>query len=225
MANNSRLPTRSFFARHPLAVGFDLIGAEIASDRDGGHVAGRIVEVEAYAGADDPASHAAIYRAGKMSLAAAPGSLYMYRAYGIHTMLNIVAHEPGESGAVLIRAVEPRDGADIMRERRGLRAARLASGPGSLCQAFGLRLDDHGVDLLANDWLRLALHQHPGPVFAGPRIGISRGIDLPWRLFDPDSCAVSARRRGAAVTRETLVTRIPASESAAPDAALAPNGA
>jgi DNA-3-methyladenine glycosylase len=217
--------TRACFERHPLLVSFELLGCVLTNRRDGETVTGRIVEVEAYAGPEDPASHAAIYRAGPAALAARPGTLYMYRSYGIHTMLNIVTHEQGAAGAVLIRAVEPLAGKNVMRSRRGPRAARLASGPGSLCQAFSLRLPDQGTDLLANDWLRLERGDAPARVHAGPRIGISRGVGAPWRLFDADSADVSAHRRGEPVTRETLGSLIPAFDPGSSGSTLAPRQA
>lgn len=202
--------TREFFERHPLVVAFDLLGWEVTVDREGALVSGRIVEVEAYAGPEDPSSHAGKYRTGTAALASLPGTLYMYRSYGIHTMWNIVAHEAGHSGAVLIRAVEPTRGQTIMRERRGPKAMRLASGPGSLCQALDLRLSDDRTDLLLIDWLRLDHRERCAVVLAGPRIGISRGLTARWRLFDADSREVSAHRQGEVVTGDTITSLIPA---------------
>lgn len=200
---------REFFQRHPLIVAFDLLGYEVTVERDGCRVSGRIVEVEAYAGPEDPASHAGRYRAGSTALASSPGLLYMYRSYGIHTMWNIVAHEPDQSGAVLIRSVEPTAGHAVMRERRGPKAKRLASGPGSVCQALGFRLSDDGADLLSIDWLRLSAHSSCVVVLAGPRIGIARGMSAPWRVFDGGSADVSAHRRGSPVDRDMMDALIP----------------
>lgn len=195
--------------RHPLMTAFDLLGWKVAVDRGGALVSGRIVEVEAYAGHEDPASHAAKYRAGAEALLSLPGTLYMYRAYGIHTMWNIVAHEAGNRGAVLVRAIEPIAGESIMRERRGPRAAKLATGPGSLCQAMDLRLSDDQADLLAAEWLTLEPERTCSTVLAGPRIGISKGLSANWRLFDADSKLVSAHRRGIVITSDTLPELIP----------------
>jgi len=197
-------PTREFFQRHPLLVAFDLLGYQVTIERDGTQVSGRIVEAEAYAGPEDAASHAGRYRAGTAALASLPGLLYMYRSYGIHTMWNIVAHEPNQSGAVLIRAVEPTAGEAVMRERRGPMAKRLVSGPGSVCQALGLRLSDDGADLLAIDWLRLNARSRCDVVLAGPRIGISRGVNARWRVFDGRSVCVSAHRHGVPVDRDMM---------------------
>lgn len=202
--------TREFFARHPLVVAFDLLGSHVTVDREGALVSGRIVEVEAYAGPEDPASHAGKYRTGTAALASLPGTLYMYRSYGIHTMWNIVAHEAGHYGAVLVRAVEPTRGQTIMRERRGPKATKLASGPGSLCQALDLRLSDDRADLLSIDWLRLDHRERCAVVLAGARIGISKGLTANWRLFDADSREVSAHRQGEVVTGDMITSLIPA---------------
>lgn len=201
--------TREFFTRHPLMVAFDLLGCNVSVDRDSAVVSGRIVEVEAYAGPEDPASHAAKYRAGVVALSSLPGTLYMYRSYGIHTMWNIVAHEPGQYGAVLIRAIEPVEGEAIMRERRGTKVRKLASGPGSLCQALDLRLSDDRADLLAIGWLTLAPGRSHTAVLAGSRIGISTGLSARWRMFDPMSQDVSAHRRGEMVMRDMIPGLIP----------------
>lgn len=201
---------REFFVRHPLMVAFDLLGWNVTVDRDSAVVSGRIVEVEAYAGPEDPASHAAKYRTGVVALSSLPGTLYMYRSYGIHTMWNIVAHEPGAYGAVLIRAIEPGDGEAIMRDRRGPRARKLACGPGSLCQALDLRLSDDRADVLSIGWLKLASERSCTAVLAGPRIGISAGLSARWRLFDANSRDVSAHRRGEMVTRDKISALIPA---------------
>lgn len=186
-----------WFERHPVAVAFDLLGCMLLVDRDDQMTSGRIVEVEAYAGPDDLASHAGTLRAGKSALHGESGLLYMYRSYGIHTMLNIVAHGPSAAGAVLIRAVEPVAGLEIMQARRGSRdATSLASGPGNVGQAMGFRLSDNGVDLQKSSWIDLKPGPPPSRIWAGPRIGISRSVARPWRLFDADSAFVSSHRRG-----------------------------
>lgn len=202
--------SREFFARHPLVVAFDLLGWDVTAARDGAVVSGRIVEAEAYAGQEDPASHAEKYRAGTIALSSLPGTLYMYRSYGIHTMWNIVSHQPAHYGAVLIRAIEPVEGESTMRERRGPRAAKLASGPGALCQALDLRLSDDRADLMSIGWLKLVSGRPCAAVLAGPRIGISKGLSAKWRLFDANSRDVSAHRRGEVVNREMIDSLIPA---------------
>lgn len=197
---------REWFERHPLAVAFDLLGMEIVVERDGARTSGRIVEVEAYGGPDDFASHANNLKAGKAALYNEVGRLYMYRSYGIHTMLNVVAHEPDVAGAILIRALEPTTGIPTMQERRQTEKLRLlTSGPGVLCQSLGLRLTDNRYDLIEETSIRLVAGTQPIRVMCGPRIGISKSIDHPWRLFDADSSFVSSHRRGQMVDRSTLV--------------------
>jgi DNA-3-methyladenine glycosylase len=111
-----------------------------------------------------------------------PGRAYVYRSYGIHWCLNIVCGEVGHGAAVLIRAIEPQSGLDTMRQRRGLEDVRLlCSGPGRLCQALGITRAHDG---LAIDAPPFALVPRPAPVelIVGPRIGISKGVDAPWRF-------------------------------------------
>ncbi len=148
-------------------------------------VVGRIVEVEAYM-PDDPASHT--YRGQttrNATMYSGPGRLYVYFIYGRYHCANIVTGPVGEGQAVLVRAVEPVAGMTTMLQRRGREP--LADGPGKLCQAFGIDLGHNGVDLLGDGPLRLAdsgLAPPANPVI-GPRIGLSKGIDTPWRFRVP----------------------------------------
>jgi DNA-3-methyladenine glycosylase len=207
---DDRLRDRAWFTRHPVMVAWDLIGCILRVERDGAVVAGRIVETEAYAGPADPASHASRLRVAREVMAGAPGTVYTYRSYGIHTMMNIVSHEVERSGGVLIRAVEPIDGIDVMRARRELlETTRLANGPGSLGQAMGIRLDDIGADLIRSEELSLWPGRAAAPIHAGPRIGISRAVLAPWRFFEHPSPFVSRHRRGAVVERHELHGLIP----------------
>jgi DNA-3-methyladenine glycosylase len=136
-------------------------------------------------------------------MASSPGIAYVYRSYGLHVMLNAVAHGPGQVGAVLIRALEPRLGLDAMRRRRGpVPDRRLCSGPGRLCQALGIGLDRHGHDLTVGAGLWLAPGPSPSIVHASGRIGVSRATELPLRFFVPDSRFVSGHRRGQAAATE-----------------------
>lgn len=200
---------RSWFERHPLIVAYDLLGATLSSARDGVETGGRVVEVEAYAGPSDLASHSGKFRAARMSLFGDQGRLYVYRSYGIHTMLNVVAHEQGQAGGVLFRALEPRAGIDEMQTRRGQGARSLTSGPGSLCQAMGVRLTDDGTDVIESCWLTLDVVEPIGVAVAGPRIGVSKGLSVNWRLFDGTSSHVSVHRRGIAISRSDLEDMIP----------------
>ncbi len=175
-------------SRHPLQAARLVLGSELVV----AGVRARIVEVEAYGSpADgpwpDPAAHTYPGPTPRNDVMFGPaGHLYVYLSYGIHTCINVTAGPDGTGGGVLMRAAEIVDGVDLVRARRGVRDRdeRLAAGPGRLGQALGITLADKGVDLLAPDagiGLRIAARR--GPVAAGPRIGISRAVDLPWRLW------------------------------------------
>lgn len=208
---DGRMTDRSWFMRHPVEVAYDLIGCVLRVDRDGGEVAGRIVETEAYAGPSDPASHSARRKIAREVMGGPAGHVYTYLSYGIHTMMNIVAHQEGENGGVLLRAVEPLEGIELMERRRnGVPFQQLGKGPGSLGQAMGILLDDMGTDMLHSDELELHAGQPKAGVVAGPRIGISKAINAPWRFFEHPSPYVSSHRRGNPVTRAEVFNLIPA---------------
>jgi DNA-3-methyladenine glycosylase len=192
---------RAFYARPTLTVARALLGCVLVSDRPDGRTSGRIVETEGYLGPDDPASHAARLRTGRVTaMWGPPGIAYVYRSYGLHAMLNAVAEPEGATGAVLIRALEPLEGIDLMRRRRGVEPEHLlCAGPGRLCQALGIVLADHGLDLVESDRLRIEPGPPPPAVSAGGRIGVGGGAELPWRFFATGSRYVSAHRRGEAV--------------------------
>ena len=155
-------------------------------------VGGAIVETEAYR-RDDPASHSyAGPTARNAAMFGSVGCAYVYRSYGLHWCLNVVCGvEPGQ--AVLIRAVEPLDGLDLMRERRGVEALdRLCSGPGRLCQALGVTGAEDGASLEAPPFA-LQAPDRPWPVACGPRIGISRAVEQPWRFGAVGSPYLSRR--------------------------------
>jgi DNA-3-methyladenine glycosylase len=201
---------RAWFSRHPVVVAWELIGCVLTVCRDGATVAGRIVEAEAYAGPGDPASHASRLAVAKQAMAGPPGTVYTYLSYGIHTMMNIVSHEPGQAGGILLRAIEPLAGLDVMRERRRLDDAhRLGKGPGSLGQAFGIRLTDIGTDIFCSPSFDVTYGEARHQVHAGPRIGISKATLAPWRFFEHPSPFVSGHRRGHAVRREDVPLLIP----------------
>ncbi len=164
--------------RSPHAVAPDLIGAQLYVDG----VGGVIVEVEAY-DHEDPAAHGFGNRRTERnaSMFLGGGYAYVYRSYGIHWCLNFVCGEEGVAGAVLIRALKPTRGVHEMRERRGLRDVRLlCAGPGRLCQALGVTRAHDGLRL---DEPPFDLRPRAGDVeiVTGPRIGISKAIELPWR--------------------------------------------
>ncbi len=153
-----------------------LIGAALLVEG----VGGVIVETEAY-DLTDPASHSfAGTTARNAVMFGPPGRLYVYRSYGVHWCANIVCGRPG--GAVLLRALEPTTGLDAMRARRGLEAERaLCAGPGRLCQALGISIAHNGADLEKPPFALLPRETTPG-IVAGPRIGISKGTERPWRF-------------------------------------------
>jgi DNA-3-methyladenine glycosylase len=162
-----------------LEVARGLVGAELYLDG----VGGRIVEVEAYHH-EDPASHGYLGRrtARNAAMFLPGGHAYVYRSYGIHWCLNVVAGPEGEAEAVLIRALEPLAGLDAMRERRGVDDGRaLCSGPGKLCQALGVTRVHDGLPLTEPPFELLPRAEEPS-IAAGPRIGISKAQELPWRF-------------------------------------------
>ncbi len=168
---------REFFDRSVHAVAPDLIGATLLFKG----VGGRIVEVEAYHHTD-PAAHS--FRGPTPRNAVmfgAPGYAYVYRSYGIHWCLNFVCEGEGSASAVLIRALEPLQGLPIMRRRRGLADARLlCSGPGKLGEALGITRAHNGLPLDAPPFELRARTEKPD-IVAGPRIGITKAADKPWR--------------------------------------------
>jgi DNA-3-methyladenine glycosylase len=143
---------------------------------------GRIVEVEAYR-EDDPASHSYRGRTPRTEVMFGPaGHLYVYFTYGMHHCANIVTGRDGSGAAVLIRALEPLEGLDLMRRRRQGRGD-LADGPAKLCQAMGIGLEHNGVDVCGNDVVGLFDDGTPPPStpLVGPRIGITKAVDVAWR--------------------------------------------
>ena len=174
-----------FYARPVLEVARDLVGCVV---RHGGG-SGRIVETEAYHDSE-PASHAfAGLTPRTETLFGPPGIAYVYRSYGIHALLNAVCDDERTGAAALIRALEPLEGEGEMRARRGRdRLEDLCSGPGKLTQALGVELAVNGTSLVDGP-VRIEAHAADAPqLLAGPRIGITRAMDLPWRF-----CAAGSR--------------------------------
>ena len=170
-----------FLADSP-AVARRLIGATLLV----GGVGGRIVETEAY-DREDPASHTFSGPTPRNAVMfGPPGHAYVYLSYGIHWCLNIVCREEGHGAGVLIRAIEPLAGLDLMRQRRGLDDARLlCAGPGRVGQALGITLAHNGLSLEAAPF---ALKRgKAGEVVAGPRIGLTKGVETPWRFGEAGS--------------------------------------
>ncbi|MEH3034547.1 MAG: DNA-3-methyladenine glycosylase [Aeromicrobium erythreum] len=165
----------------------------------------RITEVEAYGGVLDPASHAFTRTPRSEIMYGPPWRLYCYRSYGIHWCANVVTGPTEQAAAVLLRAAEVVDGLDLARERRGgVADVRLARGPGNLAQAAGITGDDLGTDLLdPSSAVHLGEPPHePVEVVSGPRVGVSRAADVPWRFWVAGDPTVSAYRRSPRATTE-----------------------
>jgi DNA-3-methyladenine glycosylase len=185
---------RRLLARPVHEVAPELVGAELYVDG----VGGVIVEVEAYHH-EDPASHAHLNRrtARNASMFLPGGHAYVYRSYGVHWCLNIVCGPADEAEAVLIRALEPTRGIDVMRARRGVEDPRLlCSGPGRLCQALGVTREHDGLPLDEPPFELRARARAP-EIVRGPRIGITRAADLPWRYALAESRYLSRPLRRA----------------------------
>jgi len=158
-------------------------------ERDGTHVSGRIVETEAYM-QHDPASHSFNGPTSRNSVMfGPPGRLYVYRSYGIHWCANVVTGVERDGQAVLLRALVPVDGLEVMRSRRAGRPDReLCNGPGKLCAALGIDGDDNGIDLTGvSSAIRIVDDgsEVTEAVSVGPRIGITKAVDTPWRFRIP----------------------------------------
>jgi DNA-3-methyladenine glycosylase len=175
--------TKAFFNRSVHEVAPDLIGATLLF----GGVGGRLVEVEAYHHTD-PAAHS--FRGPtprNVVMFGPPGYAYVYRSYGIHWCLNFVCEPKGSASAVLIRAIEPTVGLARMRRRRGLSDVRLlCSGPGRVCEALGITRADNGLALDEQPFELLA-RSGEVEIVAGPRIGLTKAVEKPWRYGLKDS--------------------------------------
>lgn len=167
-----------FYARPVIEVAQDLIGCELTY----GDCGGVIVETEAYH-ESEAACHAHVGLTARTHvLFAPPGRAYVYRSYGIHALLNAVVEPEGVGAAVLIRALQPTRGLEAMRSRRGRdRAEDLCSGPGKLTQALGIGLSENGSDLTHGP-VRIGPRESSPAMLVGPRIGITKAAELPWRF-------------------------------------------
>jgi DNA-3-methyladenine glycosylase len=181
---------RDFFDRSVHEVARELIGRELRV----GETAGVIVETEAYE-ESDPACHAYIGRTTRNEvLFGPPGHAYVYLSYGIHSLLNFVTEPAGAASAVLIRALEPTEGLELMRERRAREEAeQLCSGPGKLSEALGVGLSLNGADLFQPPFELSEPDRawSEGEIIASPRIGITKAAELPWRYYVKGSRFVS----------------------------------
>ncbi|MCU1384095.1 MAG: 3-methyladenine glycosylase [Acidobacteria bacterium] len=204
---------RSFYDRPTLDVARDLLGKVLVHNRRGVRTSGVIVEVEAYIGESDPACHAAPGLTKRNTpLYGTPGHAYVYLNYGIHCLVNVVTESHGSPAAVLIRALDPLDGIDVMRRRRAramkgrtrppaaaLAAHDLCRGPGNLTMAMGITLAENMTDLEGDRLFVEDRRIAPGQIVWGPRVGIRVGTETPWRAWVAGHRAVSAHQRRAAL--------------------------
>ena len=181
---------RVFYKQDPRLVAVDLLGCTLVHQTAEGVTSGMIVETEAYR-PEDPACHA--YKGPTMrnrTIFGRPGLAYVYLSYGIHKLLNAVCEEEGVGSAVLIRALRPHQGLEIMSRRRK-RSAHLCDGPGRLTQALGIEIDQDGSDLTDGPLYILWGDAPEGRIVSTTRIGISRGTELPWRYLIEGEKSVS----------------------------------
>ncbi len=180
---------RSFFDRDTVHVARELLGHYLVREYEGQVLVGRIVETEAYVGLEDKASHASVGRTARNAVMfGPPGHAYVYVIYGVHHCLNVVTEPEGFPAAVLIRALEPVEGIDVMRRLRGGRPDReLTNGPGKLCQALAIDLRFNGYDLCRGEvlWVGEGTSVPPEHILHGPRVGVrgdERALTVPWRF-------------------------------------------
>lgn len=185
-ARQEALP-RSFYARPATVVARDILGRLFVRSLPEATLVGRIVEAEAYQ-EDDPASHSFRGLTPRTRVMfGPPGHLYVYFTYGMHYCMNVVTGKDGDGSAVLLRAAEPLEGIEVMRQHRGVPVDRLlCSGPARLTQAFRIGREQNGVDLVTSGELFLAPGKRlsPSKLGNGPRIGIRSATERPWRFYE-----------------------------------------
>ena len=191
---------RAFFDRATLEVAPDLIGQCLLRCIGADTLVGRIVEVEAYLGHPDAASHASRKNPKRAKIMfGPPGYAYVYMIYGMHCCFNFVTEGDGEAGAVLVRAVEPVEGVEVMRRlrTRPMPDRNLTSGPGKFCQAFGIDRTCNGIDVCGDELWIEELDRPPERVATGPRVGIGYAGEWalkPWRFWEAGNPFVSRGR-------------------------------
>jgi len=192
---------RDFYARDTLTVARDLLGQRLVRLVRGEKLVGRIVEVEAYVGQDDEACHAWRGRTARNAVMfGPPGHAYVYFIYGMHHCVNAVTEPEGSPAAVLIRALEPLEGLDVMRRhRKGRQGVELTNGPAKLCYALAIDRGLNGADLVSGSalWIERDRAVANALVASGPRIGVrgdERALTVPWRLWIRDHPYVSLPR-------------------------------
>jgi len=184
---------RKFYNRSTLKVAKELLGKYLVIEKNEIYVSGKIVETEAYIGPDDPASHA--YRGltpRNKVMFGEPGYAYVYLTYGMHHCLNFVTERKGFPAAVLIRALEPADGIEILRKRKKAKdLINLTNGPAKLCQALGIDRTLNGVDLCSDIIYVEDRGNKPTKIVSTSRIGIKEGKDKKWRFYIENNGFVS----------------------------------
>lgn len=193
-------PGPDFYDRDSREVAQELLGYTLVSESSEGTTAGVIVETEAYR-PDDPACHAYENRGTlrNRSIFGPPGTAYVYLSYGIHNLLNLVCEPQGVGSAVLVRALRPVEGLDLMRARRG--RDDLCAGPGKLSQALGLDLSYDGHDMSRAPLYIVPADEDVGEIISTTRIGISRGKELPWRFLVDGDPNISVKPGRASASR------------------------
>jgi DNA-3-methyladenine glycosylase len=184
---------RKFYNRSTLKVARELLGKYLVVEKGGHYVCGKIVETEAYIGRNDPASHA--YRGmtpRNKVMFGHPGYTYVYLTYGIHHCLNFVTKKKGFPAAVLIRALEPADGIEIMKRRRRRQDLKnLTNGPAKLCQVLGIDRTLNGADLCSDTIYVEDRGNKPAKIVSTSRIGVNEGKEKRWRFYIADNEFVS----------------------------------
>ncbi|SDN42908.1 DNA-3-methyladenine glycosylase [Vreelandella arcis] len=191
--------TRDFYNRDTLEVARELLGCWLVRERNGEQLAARIVETEAYCGAEDSACHAHRRRSPRTeAMFGPPGHAYVYLVYGMHWLLNVVTEAEGSPCAVLIRAVEPTANEAAMRATRQAAGKQLSNGPGKLTRALSIDKALYGHDMTQRNQLWISDAAHSTPIASGPRVGIDYAKpehrDAPWRLWLKDNPWVSKAR-------------------------------
>jgi len=192
--------SRSFYLRPTLDVARDLLGMYLVKQEKSGRAAGRIVEVEAYLGSQDPASHAFRGKTPRNEVMFHRGGhLYVYFTYGMHFCCNVVTEKEGIGNAVLVRALEPVEGIPLMRRRRKLKESEtkgLCNGPAKLCQALHIAREQNGTDLCGSKiWMEQREEEiADAEVATSSRVGIRHGRELLWRFFVKGNCFVSTTK-------------------------------
>lgn len=196
---------RLFFRQDPLTCSRELVGCMLLW----GECAGMIVETEAYSVKNDEACHTFMRPSTRQYVAShQPGAVYVYLNYGMYWLLNVLVKGGTEDGFVLIRAVEPTRGIALMEERRKQRKlTALCSGPGKLCQAFGITGDDNGRDICGEEGIGFLPRTRDVEVATDLRIGITRSADLPWRFLIPDNPHISVPVGGATAKKRRAKSR------------------